>query len=405
MTAALRTMCWPAALLAAFMLLVGLPGNAQAAPGIDPALAGPLQESLQQIQQGEPGQAIERLQALLGRSGLSTYDRATLLRFLGHGQMQAGAHGPAIEAFEQAIQSGALSRRDRQEVHYQLGQLYLLADLPEQAIAHLRKLDRKAYPRAALYLSQAQERIGDYGPAIEAAEQRLQGQERPERATIDSLLGLYQKAAKPNSALALAKKAISWYPEVKAYWQWQVRLHLQQQQKPEALAVLRAMHRQGMLNEKAGLLRLVDLHLHLDAPLQAAVLIEQALASGRIEAERILRRRLASAWLQAREWQRAEEPLQGLIDEQAEPKLFLDLALAYSKQDKWPQAMESYERALRIGRGEHAGEVWLLLGIAAIKSKAMDRAETALENAEKYPRQREWARKWLVWLEQTNKQP
>jgi len=171
------------------------------------------------------------------------------------------------------------------------------------------------------------------------------------------------------------------------------------QQGREALSVLRAMHRQGMLTEEAEIIQLVDLHLHLDAPLQAAELLQQAISSGQIDDSVQSRQRLASAWLQAHEWQRAEKQLQVLVGNDAEPTLHLDLALAYSKQEKWLQAIETYERALRSERLQNEGEVWLLLGIAAVNAEALDRAYTALREAEAYPAQQARAREWLAWLD------
>lgn len=399
MTDLFRRVRRPAAILLAVLLLAGLEGVAQSASGIDPVLQAPLREALQAIQRSQMEQAIEQLQSLLGRPGLTPYDKATVARFLGHARMRAGLHEAAIVAFARAIASGALSSAEHDEVHYQLGQLYLRQGQAERAVEHLRKLDRKDYPKAAWYLSRAQGQLGEHESAIQAAEQVLKDTDRPDRSDIDHLLRLYEQTGQPKQALALITRAVAWYPEEKAYWQRQARLHLEVQQGREALSVLRAMHRQGMLTEEAEIIQLVDLHLHLDAPLQAAELLQQAISSGQIDDSVQSRQRLASAWLQAHEWQRAEKQLQVLVGNDAEPTLHLDLALAYSKQEKWLQAIETYERALRSERLQNEGEVWLLLGIAAVNAEALDRAYTALREAEAYPAQQARAREWLAWLD------
>jgi Tfp pilus assembly protein PilF len=384
------------------VIVLSLPAaGAQAAPVIGAALQAPLQEVLQQLDQDQPATAIQALRRLLERDNLSRYEQATLRRFLAHAYLKGDQPALAIAAFEQALASQVLTTREQQDIGYQLGQLYLGQDQPRLAIKHLRGLDPTEYPQAALYLGRAQSRIGAHDAAIKTAERRLTDASQPTRDHINHLLALYRQAERPQPAKVLAQQALLWYPSERLYWQELARLQLQLGETRAAAATLRAMERQGMLETPQARERLIELYRHLDAPIQAAELLEQTLADGHLEKSDATREGLAAAWLQARAWDKAAAALAALIANQARPnpERLADLAYCHYQQGQWTQAMATYRRALAAGRLSDPGEAWLLLGLAAIKAEDHATARVALQEAETYPRQHRQAREWRLWLE------
>ena len=388
-----------------YRLLVAVPlllaASVQAAPAVHPTLKAPLQQVLRHLDQDEPEPAIQRLRTLQERKNLSRYEQATLKRFLGHAHLKGHQQEQATEAFEQALSLESLTTKEQRVIRYQLGQLYLAADQPQLAIAHLRDLDPARYPQAAYYLSRAQNRSGEYDEAIATAEQLMKGMTKPEPDDINHLLELYRKAQRLEPAKDLARRALGWYPAQRVYWQELARLQLQLGDRQEAAATLQAMFRQDMLEIPQELDRLIELYLHLDAPSKAAELLEQAMADGQLAADDDNRQRLAAAWLQAHDWHKAETELTAIIAEQPRPVagLFADLAFSHYKQGHWLRAVDAYQRALAGGRLSDAGEAWLLLGIAAVKARDLDTAYTALQEAEAYPQQSRQATQWLEWLD------
>ena len=391
--------------LTRYRLLVAVPlvlaASVQAGPTVHPTLKAPLQQVLHHLSQDEPEPAIQRLLALQERKNLSRYEQATLKRFLGHAHVKGHQREQAIEAFEQALALKALTTKEQHDIRYQLGQLYLAADKPQLAIAHLRDLDPARYSSAAFYLGRAQSRIGAYDDAIETAQRRMRDMAKPEPDDIYHLLELYRKAGRAEPALEWTRRALGWYPADRLYWQELARLQLQLGLSGEAAATLQAMFRQGMLENPQELDRLIELYLHLDAPSKAAELLEQAMADGQLAADDDNRQRLAAAWLQAHAWHKAETELAAIIAEQPRPapRLFADLAFSHYKQGHWMQAVNAYQRALASGRLSDAGEAWLLFGIAAVKARDLDTAYTALQEAEAYPQQSQQATQWLEWLD------
>ncbi|MBK1648967.1 tetratricopeptide repeat protein [Rhabdochromatium marinum] len=385
-------------LLAVVFLLTA---SAQAGPAIAPALKAPLQQVIRHLDQGQPESAIQSLLHLQDRNNLDPYERATLKRFLGHAYLQGDQQALAIQAFEQALAAQALTTTEQHEIRYQLGQLYLREEQPRRAMEQLRGLDPADYPQAAFYLTRAQSQAGAYAEAIETAERRLKDAVRPARHDINHLLVLYRQADRPESAAALARQALGWYPAERLYWRELARLQLQLGEQRAAAATLQAMERQGLLEQPQERDRLIELYRHLDAPLKAAELLEQALTDGRLERNDANRKRLATAWLQARAWDKAEAELTALVVEHAKPvpDWLADLAYCHYKQGHWTRAIDTYRRALATRQLTNAGEAWLLLGIAAVKAKALDTAQAALQEAEAYPRQHRQASQWLEWLD------
>src|SRR3990172_4553574 len=131
----------------------------------------------------------------------------------------------------------------------------------------------------------------------------------------------------------------------------------------KALVFLQLADRQGMLTEDEDLRRLAQLMLARDLPHPAAQLLERSFEEKRIEEDSNSYELLSTAWIQARDFDRALEHLKRAAELASDGKLFVRLAQVYLQREEWKDAQASVQRALEKGGLPSPGDAQVLMGI------------------------------------------
>jgi len=170
--------------------------------------------------------------------------------------------------------------------------------------------------------------------------------------------------------------------------------------------------KRGLLSSEQELLRLVNLYLYADIPLQAAQLLEKKLKMGAIQSTIENKLKLANSWILAQEYSQSIVILKQLVEEDPNNGIhsFL-IARLLMEQGQWQAAYQHFKVAFIIRvlfnqflsaqqqkLNDH-GNTYLLQGISAYYAKMPEQAKIAFEKAAKYAQYKEKANNWLKQLQ------
>ena len=146
---------------------------------------------------------------------------------------------------------------------------------------------------------------------------------------------------------------------------------------------------------EAWLRLLAALYLDQRQYAQAAAVLEQGLADGRIEPSTKTLDTLATAWFKAGDSAKAEASLARAAASSTDGRADLRLGQLLVEGKKWAPAVTALESALAKGGLDEPATAQLLLGIARFQRGEFGAARVALEKAAAADKTRAEAREWL----------
>ena len=394
--------CIPAVLLVLTLMALSLPAHAAAGKSLSPYTYKTLTSIQQQMDQGKDSAALAALQKLLGESGQSAYEQAVAQQMLGYVQIDRGAYAAAVKAFERSLALQQLPETTEQNLRYNLGQLYLEQDQPDQAIAILDVwFDKESSPTAEAHvlLAQALAQKKQYRKAIPQLQKANSLSGVPHAEWYEALLAMHYELQSYRSCVPLLKKMIRLFPQQGRYWQQLAGVYMALNDRDAALAALELAFRNGVLSSEQSLLQLAQLYLASGVPYKAARLIEQQLQSGAISNTAQHRELLAYAWGNARERTQAINALERALQENATPELRLRLAQWYVETGKWRDVTKVLTPLNGIANDRITSQARLLLGMAYFELGNTDAARDAFTLAREFPKTRSSAQQWLDFIE------
>ncbi|HXV37909.1 MAG TPA: hypothetical protein VEC18_12215 [Myxococcota bacterium] len=297
---------------------------------------------------------------------LRPYERALVYQFLGNVEATQDKYPEALVYFEKALAEEALPHEHQISIRFSVAQLYLAGEQPEKAIKALEAWFKEVEtPTAVAYysLAVAYYQLEQIDNAIPPAEKCIELAKKPKAAWLQLLVGLYYEAKQFAKAVKPLEMLIMVDPK-KAYWTQLSSLYAHLEQEAKSLAVMQLAYAQDYLEKDSDLRALAQLYLYHSLPYQAALVLEKGRADGYIENNATYWEMLANAWVLAREYDRALEPLATGAEISEKGDLYTRLGQLLLEREDWTGAEDALKKAIAKGKltDEHAAH--LLLAIA-----------------------------------------
>ena len=330
-------------------------------------------------------ESLEVLQSMLDSDLFKPYEKAVAIQTMGYVYAGQGDYPKTIATFERAIATGDLPARVVNSLSYNLAQLNLAEDRPEKAIELLDKwfADFDGDPPAEAFALKAQAHLSldQFSPAEDAIRNALSRTEEPKQQWIRVLLSVLLQQERYKEAQPVLVDAVERWPGVKAFWQHLTSVYYELNDEKLAFVAQRAMHVQGMLTTSRELSSMAQLYLYHNVPIKAAQILQVGMDNGTIEKTEKNYETLASAYMHAREWSDAIEPLTRAAEMSDKGKFYVQLAESYVQDEEWAKAEAALVKALDKGGLENEANSWLLLGIARTRIEQYDSAIKAFRKA------------------------
>jgi tetratricopeptide (TPR) repeat protein len=346
-----------------------------------------LQEVGALMQKKDYPDALEEIDDLAASDNLNPYERAKVF------QMRAGilflmdnlADVPAD--LQKALDQDALSKAERVEVTYMLGQALYGNERFDEAADAFEKWSAEVEepkPEQQYVAASAMASAKRFDKALPLAKKAVEANEQPPESWL-LLVASIQYELKQNEHLAetltqLTKR----YPKKEHYLQLSA-LYTDMDDSVKALKALEAADAKGMLSEDKEYRAIAQLYLEVGQAKKGAAILDKQMKAGKVERSTETLGLLAILFIGAKEADRASAILEEAGDAIDAGQPFLDLARLQGERGEWEKARDAAAQAVVKGGIETPGEAHLVLGAAHHMTKRKDAATNSLTEAKKHP--------------------
>jgi tetratricopeptide (TPR) repeat protein len=197
--------------------------------------------------------------------------------------------------------------------------------------------------------------------------------------------------------ISILKQLITHYPK-HLYWYQLGGMYGQMEENSHRLASLDILYLNKALTKSRDLLSLAYLYLGADVPYRAAQIIEQGIEKKIIEENAKNLELLGGAWQQARETQKALEPLKQAAEKSETGETWSRLAIVYLDLDENTHAVHAAKNALKKGQLKYPSYTQITLGHALVNLNCYRKAADVFGTAAKYKKSEKTARQWQAYV-------
>jgi len=197
--------------------------------------------------------------------------------------------------------------------------------------------------------------------------------------------------------VSILKQLITHYPK-HLYWHQLGGMYGQMEENNHRLASLDILYLDKALTKNRDLLSLAYLYLGADVPYRAAQIIEQGIEQKIIESDAKNLELLGGAWQQARETQKALEPLQQAAIKSDTGEIWSRLAMVYLDLDENAQAVKAARNALKKGQLKYPSYTQMTLGNALVNLNCYRKATDIFAKAAENKKSEKTAKQWRTYV-------
>ncbi len=214
-------------------------------------------------------------------------------------------------------------------------------------------------------------------------------------------LAIYFEKESFQSAVALLKKMLKYWPANGKYWDMLASSYLELKQDKNALDTMMVAYANGLIEEKNRLMTVVQLNLSLNIPFTAGTILEKEMAAGRIDENKKNLEILLQAWISAKEYDRAAKTINRLGALGDDGEIFMRKAGIHNELGEWSDVIAAVEQALQKGV-EDPADAHVLAGMAYTELKQYDDAINAFRQARNTgdDKQRRNASEWISYVQE-----
>jgi tetratricopeptide (TPR) repeat protein len=372
------------------------PGKAEGGD-MSEAVYQDVQNAMELLAKQKYDEAIEKLSKLAEKG--TAYEKSVVNYNLGFAYSSKNDHAGAVKAFARALSHDALPRQQREQLQYNLGQLYIVVGQFDEGIQTLQGYIENACAavpaEAYIFLASALSERKRYAEALPQIDLAIARAKEPKELWLQMKLAMsYELKDYPSCAQALVE-LIGRVPAKPDYWKQLSSMFYEMKHDAESVAVLALAERQGFIAKPSEVKNLYSVYMLMELPFKAGLLMQEAMDENRLPADEDNLGSMADAWINARETARAEAALKKLAGMSERGEYYFKLGAMYGDEERWQESKEMLTRALDKGGVKRPGEVWMRLAVAQYGLKDTPGAIASLQKAIGYDETRTQAGDWL----------
>lgn len=309
-----------------------------------------------------------------------------------------GDYNAARQHLTQAVAAGGFNENEISQARYQIGQMYMAEENWKAGAAALEEWFRTATGAnsAAYYLlAAAYYQMEDLDRALAPAKKAVELTDKPQPSWIELLLGLYLQRENYDASVPLLERLIAMEPEKKTHWLRLASLYQAQEKYPQALAAMQVAYNAGYLTQDADYVRLADMLRFNDIPYRAARVLEKAIADGNVTVNAEVYEKLANAWIQTGDFDKAIPPLGRAAGMAKNGDLYARLGQVQVQREEWDEAVSALQKGIDKGGLNDPGNAELLMGIALFNQKKLGDARGWFQRASRSDKHRKTAASYI----------
>ena len=334
----------------------------------------------------------------------SSYEKSQVYNLLGFVYYSLNNPAKAVASYKSMVAEPGVDIRQKIDAYYTLAQLYMmLEDYPNAAIqleawmanSDVVSADGKVLLAQVYYqLNRKNEALVLLNESIDTV--KLSGGIPKENWWLLQKV-LYFDKGDNKKVIAILKQLIAHYPK-HLYWHQLGGMYGQIEESSHRLASLDILYLDKALSKSRDLISLAYLYLGAGVPFRAARILEQGIEQKIIESSAKNLELLGGAWQQARETQKALEPLKQAAEKSETGETWSRLAMAYLDLDENPQAVKAARNALKKGQLKYPAFTQMTLGNALVNLNCYRDAAEIFSQAAADEKNEKTAKQWQTYV-------
>ena len=338
------------------------------------------------IQKEKYDQALDMANLLIKSTSKRPFELALAYHLQGiiHAQMEN--YQASEESFGRALKLEVLPYTPTMTLMFALAQVQMAGKNGNKAQETLElwmALAENIRPEARAFIAAVYAENRQLQLALDQITMALNEVPKANPAWIRLAMALHSELGQSEMAVKRAKQLTALKPDEKANWKQLSGLLLNSNEAKPALASLETGNRIDQFKEQGEIMNLVGLRLQEGLPFEAAQLLEQGLATGKVEKTQRNWEILSAAWLQAEDLDKSIAALKQAAQLSSKGDLESRLGQLYMEQEKWPQAVSHLKRALQKGKLKRPSQIHLGIGMSLFQMGKLDEALQSLKVAKK----------------------
>lgn len=356
-----------------------------------------VQSATELLGKGKNAEAVEKLVKVASKG--TDYEKVLVNYNLGLAYSSQQDYKNAADAFAKALTKDVLPRANREQLRYNLGQLYIITGQYDEGIKTLNTyIDTScsAVPAEAhIFLANALTEGKRYQEALPQIDLAISKAKEVKEQWLQMKLAISYELKDYKGCADALVQLIAKVPGKAEYWRQLSSVMYEMKSETESLAVLALAETQGFLQKPAEVKNLYSMYMMLESPYKAGSLLEQAMKNNTIPMDESNLSSLSDAWINAREVNKAEATLKQLASMSEKGDYYYKLGAMYGDNERWQESRDMLIKALDKGGLNKPGEVWMRLAVAHYGLKDNQAAIAALKKAITFDESRKQADDWL----------
>ena len=373
------------------------------------AMSQPVYEKLKKIQELVEAKDYSGADAILrdmrSNDKLSPYEKAQVWNLSGYSYYLQEKYKEAINSYEQVMRQEDLPEALMLATLKTMAQLQFTIEEYQQALDTVHRLMAVVpEPAADVYMLEGQAlfQMNKYKEALTPIKKavdmfREQGQ-TPRENWLLLLRVCYFELKDYDNMIKVVKELIQYYPK-DTYVLTLAGVYSELGDTKKQLALTEVLYDKGLLTSSSHVTNLANLFLLHGLPYKAAKVLEKGMDDKIVEKSERNLRLLSQAWYQAREDEKAIPPLRLAAETSKDGELYIRLAQSYINLERWKEAANAANEALRLGSLKRSDQARIMLGMALFNQKLFQKAKVAFEQAAKDKRSARAAKQWIKYVD------
>lgn len=354
--------------------------------------------------------ALQTLTQLLNRGKrLTAYDQAKIYQLLMSVYIGKNDYRLSANAGEKSLIFDALIGDEKLFMHSRLFYVYLFIEDYEKAITHLDlwfSMDLSPDVNAFFSAAQLYASIDENSKALDYAQRGLAHARATTGIKIKEnwyqlVISLNLRMERYDDASTLLKEAIAMWPHSVRYFLQLSAVYHELKNEKASFAVISIAYKNQLIEDAADLLRLTQYYRYHDYPSRGGDILLAAVKDKRIKGTEHNWQALSQAWMQAREWQQAEEALLNAAKLATTGENWMQLCQITFQGERWVESQRYCRKALSQGGiAKKEASTWYLLALAQYYDMKFPESRKSFEECAKWDDTKDNCMYWKNRLQQ-----
>lgn len=350
--------------------------------------------------------AMSKLNDLLDIVKDNPYEAAVTYQTMAYVYIDQEKYRQALPLLKKSLDLNALPKQQQHQQTLTLAQLYVSVKEYKKATDLLEAWFRKEKnppTTAYLYAATAYYQQHKLNNALKYIKIAIRKEKKPHESWYNLYLGIEFDLKNYDDAIDVLKKMITFWPNKPEYWRNLSGLYLQQEQDEKALSVLRIAYAKHYIKKESQLLNLARLSILNGIPYFAGGVIAKGIKSGDIKSNLDNWQLLSTAWIAAKETDKALGALDKAGSLSDDGDFYLQKAQVCYQDGRWDCAAKSAQQAVTKGGLKEPGKAYIMEGMAYAQNKEFSAAKKAFHRAQRYDATKKSASNWIKYIDNTLK--